>query len=245
MNVKDYIYERIKKEKVHMGLIDPDEQKPERASELARALEDARSDAIMVGGSTGFTKRELDETVKNIKGAVDLPVILFPTSAGAISGHADAIYFMSMLNSRDLERVVGEQVAGAPLVKKLGLEPISMAYLIVEPGMTAGEVGKADLIPRDDPQEAVNYALTAEYLGMDFIYLEAGSGAPDPVPPDMVKAVEENTELSLIVGGGIRKDTQAKTLTRAGADIIVTGTVLEETEDKKNKIEGLISAIKM
>ena len=244
MNVMNYITDKIKHEKIHMGLIDPDEQTPCEAAKIAKMLEDAGSDAVMVGGSTGVVKENVDETVKAIKEVVDIPVILFPTHAGAISQHADAIYFMSMLNSKDIGKIIGEQRKGAPIIKMIGIEPIGMAYIIVEPGMTVGKVGKADPIPRDQPQLAVDYALAAKYFGIGLIYLEAGSGAPEPVPVNMIKAVKEETGLPLIIGGGIRTAEQAAAIAEAGADIIVTGTVIEKAKGLKNTLEGLISAIK-
>lgn len=244
MEVNDYLLENIEEETLHMGLIDPAEQKPEETIKIVRTLEDCGSDAVMIGGSTGIVKEELDKTVLSIKEETDLPTILFPSTANSISQYADAIYFMSMLNSKKLERVIGEQVAGAPLIKKTGIEPISMGYLVVEPGMTVGKVGEANLISRNDNQQAINYGLAAKYLGMDFLYLEAGSGAPDPIPGQMVHAVKKNVELPLIVGGGIKEKEQAESLAKKGADILVTGTIIEETRSLEDKIKNIISAIK-
>jgi len=244
MNVLDYILDKKDKETLHMGLIDPDEQSPEESGELAQALENVGSDSVMVGGSTGITQENLDKTVKEMKNVIDLPIIHFPTEAGAISPHVDAIYFMSMLNSKDLNKVVGEQVAGAPYIKKLGIQPLPMGYVVVEPGMTVGEVGKADPIPRDDPQRAVSFGLAAQYFGMKLFYLEAGSGAPEPVPVKMVSACKENLDIPIIVGGGIREPEQAERIAEAGADVIVTGTVLEESSNINLKLKKLIKAVK-
>ncbi|MFP3871568.1 MAG: geranylgeranylglyceryl/heptaprenylglyceryl phosphate synthase [Candidatus Aenigmatarchaeota archaeon] len=244
MKVMDYLLRKIDKETLHMGLIDPDEQSAEEAGRLALALEEMGSDAVMVGGSTGITQEKLDKTVKAMKNKIESPVIHFPTEAGAISPHVDAIYFMSMLNSKDLNKVIGEQVLGAPYIKKTGIQPLPMGYVVVEPGMTVGEVGDADPIPRGEPRKAVNFGLAAQYLGMELFYLEAGSGAPEPVPTEMIELCKENIDIPLIVGGGIREPEQARELTKAGADVIVTGTVLEESTDVKNKLEKMISAIK-
>ncbi|HSV42647.1 MAG TPA: phosphoglycerol geranylgeranyltransferase, partial [Methanomassiliicoccales archaeon] len=147
-----------------------------------------------------------------------------------ISKHADAIYFMSMLNSRNLKMVMGEQVAGAPIVRYLGLEPIPMGYVIVAPGMKVGEVGEANLVPREDIKLACAYALAAEYMGMKIVYLEAGSGAPAPVPSEMIAAVKKTITVPLIIGGGIRSPEQAEMVRKAGASIIVTGTIAENTD---------------
>ncbi len=244
MNVLDYILDKKDEKTLHMGLIDPDEQSPKESGRLARALDDVGSDAIMVGGSTGITQENLDKTVKEMKNVTDLPIIHFPTEAGAISSHVDAIYFMSMLNSKDLNKVIGEQVVGAPHIKKLGIQPLPMGYVVVEPGMTVGEVGKADPIPRDDPQRAVSFGLAAQYLGMKLFYLEAGSGAPEPVPLEMIKACKKNLDIPLIVGGGIREPEQARKISQAGADVIVTGTVLEEASNLNLKLKKLIEALK-
>jgi phosphoglycerol geranylgeranyltransferase len=148
------------------------------------------------------------------------------------------------LNSRNLDFVIREHVKGAAFVKQSGIEPISMGYLIVEPGMTAGKMGEVDLVSRKDIATAVGYALSAQYLGMDFFYLEAGSGAPTPVPCDMIKEVKRNIDIPLIVGGGIRSVATAKEITCAGADIIVTGTALEQDPDVKQTIGEMICELK-
>ena len=146
---------------------------------------------------------------------------------------------MSLLNSRNLAYVIREHVEGAYFVKKSGVEPISMGYVIIEPGMTVGRMGDVDLINRDDIETAVGYALSAQYLGMQFFYLEAGSGAPDPIPDDMIKKVKENIDIPLLVGGGIRDVKTARQKAKAGADIIVTGTAIEKEKD----VEGALTKI--
>ena len=228
----------------HLTLIDPAKQTPIVAGGIASDAAEAGTGGVMVGGSTRAGGKLLDDTVLSIKKATDLPVILFPASEVGVSRHADAIFFMSMLNSRDPYFITGAQKLGAPLVKKFNLEPLPMAYLLVEPGGMAGKIGKADLIPRSKPETAVAYALAAQYLGMPFVYLEAGSGADRPVPVEMVRAVNDATDVTLIVGGGIKTPEAAAERVRAGADIIVTGTLLERTKDRKAKIREFIRAIK-
>jgi len=226
-----------------MTLIDPASQSPEKSGEIARIAEDVGTDAIMVGGSTGVTQENLDKTILSIKEKVAIPVIYFPSGAHAISPYADAIYFMSILNSRNIRNVIREQVIGAPIVKKLGLEPISMGYIIIEPGMKVGEVGDAELIQRNDSKSAVAYGLAAEYLGMDLVYLEAGSGAPEPVPTEMITAMRAQLSVPLVVGGGIRHHTTASAVRKAGANIVVTGTVVENGDFRKS-LESIVKAVK-
>ncbi len=243
MTVKDILSEKMRKGTLHMTLLDPAKQDAAAAAEISRTAAELGTDAIMVGGSTGVTQENLDETVKAIKAVVAVPVIYFPSGANAISPYTDAMYFMSMLNSRNLRMVIGEQVAGAPVVKKLKLEAISMGYIIVAPGMKVGEVGEADLIPRDQPKKAVAYALAAQYLGMDYVYLEAGSGAPQAVPAEMISAVRSAIDIPLLVGGGIRDADTAARAKNAGANVVVTGTVVENGEYMK-RLESIIRAVK-
>ncbi len=243
MRIIDTIKEKLEYEKLHMTLIDPDKQSAEEASRIARTAAEYGSDAIMVGGSTGVTQKKMDSTIVEIKKKTDVPVIIFPTSAGALSRYADAIYFMSLMNSKSPVFLVRQQMVGAPLIKKAGIEPISMGYIVVAPGMKVGEIGMAEPIPREKPDMAAAYALAAEFFGMSMVYLEAGSGAPEPVPASMVKAVKTEISIPLIVGGGIREPESAKRAVEAGADIIVTGTVVESMENYK-RLEDIIKAVK-
>ncbi len=243
MKVYDYLLERRTRSRLHMTLLDPDKQSPDEARKLAADAARSGTDAIMVGGSTGVTQDRVDNTVLAIKEGAKLPVILFPANAANLSPHADALYFMSLLNSRDPRFIVGEQKIAAPVVKAWGLEAIPMAYLVVEPGMRAGEVGRADLIPRTNPVVAVQYAVAAEMLGMKLVYLEAGSGAPEPVPPIIVKAVRAAIGIPLIVGGGIRSPEAAASVAKAGADVVVTGTIVEVDRDGE-VLRRIVEAVK-
>jgi phosphoglycerol geranylgeranyltransferase len=243
MTIAESIIKQTKKKKLHFALLDPDKQPPRVAGDIARTVTDAGSSAIMVGGSTLLSQKQVDETVQMIKNNSDLPVILFPSGAKFLSRYADAVFFMSLLNSKNLDYVIREHVKGAPFVKHTGIEPISMGYVIVEPGMTAGRVGEADLIKRNDPQTAMGYALAAEYLGMKFFYIEAGSGAPTPVPDEMIQIVKQNASIPVIVGGGIRDANTAKEKATAGADIIITGTAIEKDKQFKKTLTDIIAAI--
>ena len=244
MSIAKNLTKLSSKKKLHFSLLDPDKQEPKVAGTIAKTAEKAGSNAIMVGGSTLLSQEQVDETVIEIKKQSNLPVILFPSGAKFISKYADAIFFMSLLNSRNIGFLIREHVKGAPYIRNTGIEPISMGYVIVEPGMTAGKVGEVDLIKKGDIDSAVGYALAAQYLGMDFFYLEAGSGAPDPVSDEMISAVKKSIDIPLIVGGGINDAKTAKQKVKAGADIVVTGTKLEQ---EKNLLDGLgkiINAIK-
>lgn len=229
--VEDYILRHLRHGPLHFTLLDPDRQSPKDAAMMARAASEAGSHAIMVGGSTPEKGKVLDRMVKLVKKSSGLPVVLFPGGATQVSPHADAVWFMQLLNSTDRRFLVGEQVAGAPVLDKMGMEPLPMGYIVVAPGGTVGKVGKAELIDREDLDTAVAYALAAQFFGMRFVYLEAGSGADEPVPPAMIRAVKRAIDVPLIVGGGLRTADQAHDAIAAGADIIVTGTLVEGTLD--------------
>ncbi len=229
----------------HLTLIDPDSQDPAEAASIAGAAARGGTTAIMVGGSVGAVGVLLHETVERIKKKTDLPIILFPSSVAGLCENADAVFFMSLLNSRSTAYIVENQVLGAPLVMRYGLEPIPMAYIIVEPGGTVGFVGDARLVPRKKPELAVAYALAAKYMGMRLVYLEAGSGADSPVPSEMVAAVKKVLgDVLLLVGGGIRSGDAAKELVKAGADLIVTGTAVERSRDVTSFVSELTMSIR-
>jgi phosphoglycerol geranylgeranyltransferase len=243
MDIGTQILKRLQKKPLHFSLLDPDKQSPKQAGDLAKVVTDAGSSAIMVGGSTLQSHQQVDATVKAIKNASNLPVILFPSGAKYLSPYADAVFFMSLLNSRNLDYVIREHTKGSLFIQKAGLEPLSMGYVIVEPGMTVGEVGEADLLERKDLSTAVGYALAAQYLGMKFFYLEAGSGAPSPVPNEMIHAVRQNVDLPLLVGGGICTAAIAREKVQAGAHVIITGTTLEKERNLQTTLSEIITAI--
>ena len=243
MNVENYIRTTLEDHKLHLTLLDPEEQSPEEAVMIAKEAIAGGSDGIMLGGSTAEPE-EVDATAKALRENIDVPVILFPGNISGVSKHADAIFFMSLLNSANPYWIIGAQALSAPGIKKMGIEILSMGYLVVEPGGTVGWVGDAKLIPRNKPDLAVAYAMAAEFFGMKLIYLEAGSGANEHIPEQMIAGVKKMTDIPIIVGGGIRDGETAAKVAKAGADIVVTGTVVEDSSDVKNKIEELVNGIK-
>ena len=229
-NVEKYLLEKIKsKGSIHMSLIDPEKATPPQASRIAAKAGASETSAIMIGGSTSVSSAHLDSVVRIVKHTTKIPIILFPNNVTGISRYADAIWFMSLLNSVDPYFLIGAQILGAPLVKKYRLEPIPLGYIIVGEGGTAGVVGKAIPVSYKKSKLAAAHALAGQYLGMRFVYLEAGSGAKNPVPSEMIRTVKNYVDVPLIVGGGIKSKEQALAAASAGADIIVTGNVVEDT----------------
>jgi phosphoglycerol geranylgeranyltransferase len=241
--VEQYLYERLEKGPVHVTLIDPDKSPGSKAAEIARGAVDLGSDVILLGGSTGISRDVMGGAAAAVKAEVEAPVIIFPEGPGSLTPRADAVLFMSLLNSRNLDLVIRTHALAAPAVRKMGLEPIPLGYLVIAPGMRVGEVGQVDAVPREDLDGAAGYALAAEFLGMRFVYLEAGSGAPSPVPPPMVRAVRSVLSVPLVVGGGIRTGADARALLDAGAQLLVTGTVTEE-QGLGSEFRGILEEVR-
>jgi len=243
--VEKYLLDKIESDgAIHITLLDPEKISPQTASDTAHEAEASGTAAVMVGGSTVTSTTHLDHVVKAIKKTVKVPVVLFPNNITGISRYADAIWFMSLLNSSDPYFIAGAQVLGAPIIKKFRLEVIPLGYIILGEGGAARVIGRACPIPYDKPELAAAYALTAQYFGMRFAYLEAGSGAKKTVRPEMVRVVKDVVQIPLIVGGGIKTGKQARDIVKAGADVIVTGTVTEKGGNLKEKLSAIIASVK-
>jgi len=208
-------------------LLDPDDFTVETGVRVARTAQRAGVDGLLVGGSlmhsTGF-----DEFVRKVKAAVTIPVILFPGDSTQLSRHADAVLFLSLISGRNPVNLIGEHVKAAPLIRQYGIETIPTAYMLVESGtVTSVEfMSNTRPLPRHKPAIAAAHALAAQYMGMHAVYLEAGSGAKQTVPDEMVRKVRGQIDIPLIVGGGIRDAATAVAKCRAGADVVVTGNML-------------------
>jgi phosphoglycerol geranylgeranyltransferase len=227
---------------IHLALIDP-EKFSNNLPEIVTDLEDHGTTAIMIGGSTLKSSAQLDKTVKTVRDSCSLPTILFPNGPVGISRFAHAIFFMSLLNSSSTRYLIESQVIGASVVRRFNLEPIPLGYMIVGQSETAVRtVGRAKPVPFSKIDLATDYALAAQYMGMRFVYLEAGSGAERMVDPRMVSRVSERISVPLIVGGGIKTPSQAERLARAGASAIVTGTVLEQ--EGPGRVKQILAALK-
>ena len=242
--VESYIKQRIKeKGAIQMTLIDPQKSGIEKSVKIAVEAEKAGTAAMMVGGSTLSSNNDLDTAIQGMKALVKVPIILFPNNISGVSRYADAIWFMSLLNSASTYYLIDVQALTAHTVRRYGLEALPMGYIIVGEGGAAGFVGQARGIPYGHPELALGYSLAAETLGMRFVYLEAGSGAKDHIPLEMIKLVKSQINVPLIVGGGIRDGKTARAVVDAGADIIVTGTLAEENAGIRESIYDIVSHI--
>src|SRR3989344_6961951 len=189
--VEKYYKEKLETQGAMLfSLIDPDKFPMEKGEKIAKASYENGADAILVGGSIGAQGKVLDETVKMIKEACGgLPVVLYPGNVSGLSEYADAVYFMHMLNSRDVYWLSTVQIQAAPVVARSKLEAIPTTYVIIEPGRTVGWIGNANVVPRERNDLAAACALAAKYTGSHVLITDAGSGAPLPTPPDMISAI--------------------------------------------------------
>ena len=243
MEIKSYINNKLSQGAVHVTLIDPSRQAADAAGRLAETAQEVGSDMIFVGGSSGVTQQTLTETAEAVKERVSIPVLFFPTGTDSICLNLDAFLFLSLLNSRNTQFVSGTHARLASVLKYLEVEVLSIGYILIEPGMKLGEIGEAELVPRDNFWQAIGYALTAQFMGMSYVFLEAGNGAAQPVPAGMIRAVKREVSIPLIVGGGIRTAIDARRVRQAGADIVVTGTVID-TAGYRERLRSILSALK-
>ncbi len=244
--VERYYAEKLQSEGALLcALIDPDKSYLERGVSIAKTASEEGADAILIGGSVGAQGSLLDETVKMIKEEVGVPVVLFPGNISGLTHYADAVYFMHMMNSRDVYWLSTAQIQAAPVVHRIKIEAIPTSYLVVEPGRTVGWIGNANLVPRDRADLAASCALTAKFSGSHVLITDVGSGAPEPAPVELVAAVAKacSKDLFYFAAGGVRAPKQAAEMIAAGADGIQIGTAFEEG-DIGRKIKSMRDAIK-
>ncbi|MBL8027348.1 MAG: geranylgeranylglyceryl/heptaprenylglyceryl phosphate synthase [Fibrobacteres bacterium] len=227
----------------HVVLLDPDKLTKESAGDTASRCSKAGVDALFVGGSTASPEL-LNEIVYSIKENSSIPVILFPGGADQIVKHADAILFMSLLSGRNPRFLVEEPLKGVHLIRDYNIETIGMGYLLIESDKPSAveRVSQTNPLPRSKPELAADHALMAQYFGMKAVYLEGGSGVGLPVPLEMIQKVKEAISIPLITGGGLRTPEAVTERVKCGADIIVTGNVLE-AKGTDTLLNELVSAV--
>jgi len=237
--VERYIHERLdEKGALLFTLIDPVDYESEKAA-IKTAVSTARggADIVLIGGSTGAQGELLEDVTEGIKEKVDVPVVLFPGNIATITRYADAVYFMSLLNARNPYWITQAQMLSAPVVKNLGIEPLPIGYIVVQPGGTVGWVGDANLVPREKPKIAASLALAGQYLGNRLIVTDVGSNPQlqgnAGVPMEMIRMVKSVIDVPYIVAGGIRDVDDARSAVKSGADILQIGTAIERSKDPK------------
>lgn len=210
-------------------LIDPDKVNNNNIMQLIDLSVSAKVDYFLVGGSLVISTF-LDECVQLLKANCDIPVVLFPGSPSQVSKYADALLYLSLISGRNPELLIGQHVVSAPIVKKSGLEILPTGYMVIDGGAptTVSYISNATPIPSDKNEIAMCTAMAGEMLGMQVIYMDAGSGAKRPIPESMIERVSQSINVPLIVGGGITDPEKAYLNCKAGADVIVVGNAIEK-----------------
>jgi len=220
-------------------LIDPDKYDDDSLKILLGHVNQDAPDLLLVGGSILF--KPIDLTVTTLKLCTSIPVFLFPGNVMQLSDRADGILFLSLLSGRNAEFLIGNHVLAAPHLERAGIEVIPTGYMLIENGHSTSVeyMSNTRPIPYGKTEIAVATAMAGEMLGMRSIYLEAGSGAANPVGLDMIEAIRAKISLPLIVGGGITSVNRAREVYGAGADMIVVGTVVEQQPELVREFAAL------
>ncbi len=213
-------------------LLDPDKMNYDTIIETMTKINTSNADFIFVGGSN-VEERATDKLVLKIKELTTLPIILFPGNYQQITSRADAILFLSLISGRNPEYLINQQVKAVPFLQKSELEVIPTGYILVDGGKETAvqRVSETKPISRENIDEITQTAIAGMYMGNKLIYLEAGSGALNPVDSLVIKSVRENLNIPLIVGGGIRSRKELFEAYKNGADVVVIGTAFEENSN--------------
>ena len=217
-------------------LLDPDKMNLDTLVETITNINNSTVDFIFVGGSS-VEEKATDKLVLKIKELTTLPIVLFPGNYQQITSHADAILFLSLISGRNPEYLINQQVKAVPYLQKSDLEVIPTGYILIDGGKETAvqKVSETKPIVADNIDEITQTAIAGMYMGNKLIYLEAGSGALNPVDPSVIKSVTKNLNIPLIVGGGIRSRNELFQAYKNGADVVVIGTAFEENSNFLSK----------
>ncbi len=210
-------------------LIDPDQLRMNNLDKILNLAIEAKVDYFFIGGSL-IVNSVLDDCLSHIAKACDIPKILFPGNSLQLSYRADAILFLSLISGRNAELLIGRHVNTAPYIKLSPLEVMSTGYMLIDGGITTtvSYISNTTPIPAAKDDIALCTAMAGEMLGLKLIYMDAGSGAKNPISTSMIESVGGGIQIPLIVGGGIRTPEKAKANIEAGADVIVVGNAIEK-----------------
>jgi len=243
------IYHSLTERKLHCKksfavLVDPDKVNDTNLEQLIELAVDARVDYFLVGGSLVISNY-LDECVQLIKKYCNIPVILFPGSPSQVSKYADALLYLSLISGRNPELLIGQHVVSAPYVRQSGLEILPTGYMVIDGGAptTVSYISNAAPLPSDKNEIAICTAMAGEMLGMQLIYMDAGSGAKRAISESMIEKVAGCINIPLIIGGGITNPEKAYLNCKAGADVIVVGNAIEKDASLIKEMSAAVHSV--
>jgi putative glycerol-1-phosphate prenyltransferase len=222
---------KFPREKSIALLLDPDKARGDSLYNILKVATNCSADYIMAGGSLTFSS--IDQMIDTIKNSCSIPVVLFPGNLLQLSHKADTIMLLSLISGRNPELLIGNHVIAAPYLKDVREKLVSVGYILISCGSkTSVEyISQTEAIPADKTDIVVATAMAGEMLGLSMMYLEAGSGASNPIPVPIIKAVRENISIPLAVGGGIRNKNEVQDIFEAGANLIILGNGCEKNPD--------------
>lgn len=240
--MKGKIKEMIKPGKKALALLlDPDKLDSQTLESRIESINSMSVDLVFVGGSL-ISSDNMDMVLAELADKTFVPKIIFPGSGLHVNPNADGILLLSLISGRNAEFLIGQHVISAPSLKRSGLEILPTGYILVDGGRptTVSYISNTTPVPADKPDVAAVTALAGEMLGLQYIYLDAGSGALNPVSEQIIQAVKNTISVPLIVGGGIRTQAQAEKALAAGADVIVIGNAVEQNPDFLKDVSSVI-----
>jgi geranylgeranylglyceryl phosphate synthase family protein len=225
-------------------LVDPDKASLRHLETLVEQSLIAGVDCFLVGGSL-LTNGQMAETVRVLKCQQEVPVIIFPGHPSQLCDEADALLLLSLISGRNADLLIGQHVLAAPAIRRTGLDILPTGYMLVDGGNITSVMYMSNTvpIPYDKPDIAVCTAMAGEMLGLQHLYLEAGSGAKRSVAPEMIAAVREVVNAFIWTGGGIRTPEAALSLAAAGADCLVVGTAAEDDATALQEIAAAVRSV--
>lgn len=235
---KNILISTGKGEKLLAVLIDPDKVEVKQLSSFVKKVNQSIANYIFVGGST-VNEDDSELVVSEVKKHTQLPIVLFPGDVTQITDKADALLYLSLISGRNPDYLIGKHVDSISKLKSTNLEVISTGYILIENGKKTSvqRVTGTQPLSRKDVRKIANTAIAGEFLGMKLMYLEAGSGATEPVSSEIIINLKKSLNIPLIVGGGIRSKEQLQLAYKSGADLVVIGTAFEEDETFFNKLK--------
>jgi phosphoglycerol geranylgeranyltransferase len=243
MNIYQHIFKKSAEGKKQFAiLVDPDKENEDSLETLCELANQHKVDYLFVGGSL-LTQDCLSDCIEVIKLHTQIPVVLFPGDNLQINSHADAILFLSLISGRNPDLLIGKHVISAPILKEAGLEIIPTGYMLIDGGTpsSVSYMSNTTPIPANKRDIAVCTAMAGEMLGLKLIFMDAGSGAINPVSEAVVSAVKKSIDIPLIIGGGVRSAEKAKALFDAGADLIVVGNAIEGNKELIGEMAAIIN----
>jgi len=225
------------KDKQILVLIDPDKVTDNFLETLIVNSQKNPPACFLVGGSL-ITNNNFQKTITYLTQNTEVPVIIFPGNYLQISDSADGILLLSLISGRNSDFLIGHHVLSAMQIKKSKIQVIPTGYILVGgDGHSSVEYrSQTRSIPEDKIDIICSTAVAGELLGMQAIYLEAGSGAKKSISPEIISEVKKNISIPLIVGGGIKTSEEIENIFSAGANSVVIGTCIEKNPHFLKKV---------